>query len=94
MSDDLAERQTEALEAIATELRYQNAVLCEVLVSMDELAARVDEHHFAECAPRQRSGRAVQTAVADQLYERDDIEENSRMSLGPKGRATNWGDSR
>ncbi|MFC4247228.1 hypothetical protein ACFOZ7_09495 [Natribaculum luteum] len=96
MSDEFhaLERQADALEAIATELRYQNAVLCELLVSMDDLAARVDDYHCPESEPRQRSGRAIQTAIADQLYERDDAEEKASVGFGPKGHASNWGENR
>ncbi|WP_255193979.1 hypothetical protein [Natronobeatus ordinarius] len=89
MSADPADRQADALEAIATELRYQNAVLCEVLMSIDDLAARVDEHHFPDAEPRQRSGRAIQTAIADQLFERDEADDG--VGFGPNRRAANWG---
>ncbi|GAB3676727.1 hypothetical protein [Halopiger thermotolerans] len=72
---DVLERQAEALEAIATELRYQNAVLCEYLEAMDDLAARVDDHHHAESEPRDRSGRALQRDVQDRLFDRDRAED-------------------
>ncbi len=72
---DVQERQTQALEAVATELRYQNAVLCEVLEAMDDLSARVDDHHHAEHEPRDRSGRALQRDIQDRLFDRDRSEE-------------------
>lgn len=84
---DAMERQADALEAIATELRYQNAVLCEHLDTMDELAARVDEYYVPDTEPRNRSGTALQTAIADRLFERDDLEDSLMSSLG---RAENW----
>ena len=91
---DAMERQAVALEAIATELRYQNAALVETIDALDELAARVDDHHMPDYEPRQRSGTALQTAIADRLFERDDAEDGMGVGLGPKGRATNWGDDR
>jgi methyl-accepting chemotaxis protein len=81
------ERQTEALEAIATELRYQNAVLCETIDAVDELAARVDNHHVPDTEPRKRSGTALQTAIADRLFERDDLEDGPMSALRL---AENW----
>ncbi|MFC4542029.1 hypothetical protein ACFO5R_08830 [Halosolutus amylolyticus] len=84
---DAMERQAEALEAIATELRYQNAALVETIDAIDDLAARVDEHHVPDTRPRDRSGTALQTAIADRLFERDDLE-NSPMSA--LARAENW----
>jgi methyl-accepting chemotaxis protein len=84
---DAMERQTEALEAIATELRYQNAVLCETVNAVDEVAARVDDHHVPDAEPRNRSGTALQTAIADRLFERDDLEDSQMSALGL---AENW----
>ena len=71
------ERQAEALEAVATELRYQNAVLCEHLEAMDELVVRVSDHHVAEDEPRDRSGRALQRDVRDRLFDRDRTEDET-----------------
>ncbi|WP_265109624.1 hypothetical protein [Halosolutus halophilus] len=81
------ERQAAALEAIATELRYQNAALCETIDAIDQLAARVDDHHYSDTEPRNQSGTALQTAIADRLFERDDLEDSPMSSLG---RAENW----
>lgn len=81
------ERQTEALEAIATELRYQNAVLCETVDAIDQLADRVDDHHVPDTEPRTRSGIALQTAIADRLFERDDLEDGPMSALRL---AENW----
>lgn len=72
---DALERQADAFEAIATELRYQNAVLCEHLEALDDLSARVDDHHHAESEPRDRSGRALQRDVQDRLFDRDRAED-------------------
>ncbi|WP_435551937.1 hypothetical protein [Natrinema sp. CGMCC1.2065] len=95
MTDDrhVLERQAEAMEAIATELRYQNAVLCELLEAMDDLSARVDDHHHAEHEPRDRSGRALQRDIQDRLFERDrDEDEHPQFRWGSP---ENWqnGDS-
>ncbi|WP_276255594.1 hypothetical protein [Halomontanus rarus] len=84
---DEMERQAKALEAIATEFRYQNAVLCETVASLDDLAVRVDERP-AESEPRDRSGRAMQTDIADRLFDRDEAEDDG-MGYG-HGRAENW----
>lgn len=81
------ERRTEALEAIATELRYQNAVLCEIVDAVDQVSARVDDHHVPETEPRNRSGTALQTAIADRLFERDDLEASPMSALRL---AENW----
>ena len=81
------ERQADALEAIATELRYQNAVLVEHVDAIDELAARVDDHHIRDYEPRNRSGTALQTAIADRLVHRDDREDDV---MGGLDRAENW----
>ena len=92
MSDEFQslERQANALEAIATELRYQNAVLVELIASMDDLSARVDEHHVPESQPRDRSGRALQTWIQDRLFERDELEDDEH-GFSPKwGNAENW----
>lgn len=83
MSDD---RQA-ALEAIATELRYQNAVLVETVGALDDLAARVDGRHVPATEPRSRSGIALQTAIADRLCERADLEDGSLSGLSL---AENW----
>ncbi|WP_121743882.1 hypothetical protein [Natronorubrum halophilum] len=40
---DAMEQQTAALEAIATELRYQNAALVETIDAIDQLATHVDD---------------------------------------------------
>ncbi|WP_137291489.1 hypothetical protein [Natronorubrum halophilum] len=71
---DAMEQQAAALEAIATELRYQNAALVETIDAIDQLAAHVDDHHVSDTEPRSRSGTALQTAIADRLFERDDRE--------------------
>ena len=84
---DAMERQAAALEAIATELRYQNAALVETIDAIDQLAARVDDHHLPDYEPRDRSGTALQRAIADRLFERDDLEDGPMSSLG---RAENW----
>lgn len=84
------ERQAEALEAIATEVRYQNAVLVETISAIDELARRVDDHCYTDADPPNRSTTALQTAVSDHLYERDENEDNAMSTLR---RAENWGDS-
>ena len=84
---DAMERQAEALEAIATELRYQNAALVETIDAIDELAARVDDHHVPDYEPRDRSGTALQTAIADRLFARDDLAGEPMSALGL---ATNW----
>lgn len=78
MSDEFLalERQADALEAIATELRFQNAVLCEHLEAMDDLSARVADHHHAESEPRDRSGRALQRDIQDRLFNRDRAEDD------------------
>jgi predicted component of type VI protein secretion system len=75
------ERQVAALERIADEMEYQNAVLCEMLFAMDDLAARVDEHHHPESEPRDRSLRALQTDIADQLYERERAEKDGKFDF-------------
>ncbi|WP_252698280.1 hypothetical protein [Natronosalvus vescus] len=94
MSDDRAlERQADALEAIATELRYQNAVLVEIVAGMDDLSARVDQHHCPEGPPRDRSGTALQTWIQDRLFERDQLEDGDRDYSATWGRADNWGES-
>ncbi|SER78558.1 hypothetical protein [Natrinema salaciae] len=72
---DVAERQTAALEAIATEMRYQNAVLVEMVACLDDLSARVDEHHMPDHQPHDRSGPALQTWIQDRLFERDQLED-------------------
>jgi hypothetical protein len=69
------ERQADALEAIASELRFQNAVLCEHLEAMDDLSARVAENHFADGEPRDRSGCALQRDIQDRLFDRDRAED-------------------
>nr|WP_090619909.1 hypothetical protein [Natrinema salaciae] len=71
-----------ALEGIATELRYPNAVPCETIDAVDELAARVDDHHVPDTEPRIRSVTALQTAIADRLFERDDLEDGPMSALG------------
>ncbi|MFC7214579.1 hypothetical protein ACFQO4_10890 [Saliphagus sp. GCM10025334] len=94
MSDDRAlERQADALEAIATELRYQNAVLVEVVSSMDDLAARVDRHHCPDGPPRDRSGKALQTWIQDRLFERDELEDVDRDYSATWGNPENWGEN-
>ncbi|QCW04553.1 hypothetical protein [Natrinema pallidum] len=85
---DAAERQTAAMEAIATEMRYQNAVLCEMTACLDDLSARVDEHHMPDHPPHDRSGPALQTWIHDRLFERDQLEDD-----GPEfrwGSPENW----
>ncbi|MCU4744315.1 hypothetical protein [Natronoglomus mannanivorans] len=82
---DEMERQADALEAIATELRYQNAVLCETVAALDDLSTRVDERP-AESEPRDRSDRAMQTDIADRLFDRDEADD---AGYG-HGRAENW----
>ncbi|WP_436347382.1 hypothetical protein [Natronorubrum sp. FCH18a] len=86
---DAMERQATALEAIATELRYQNAALVETIDAIDQLAAHVDDHHVSETEPRNRSGAALQTAIADRLFERDDREDDLMNGLD---RSENWSD--
>ncbi|MXV61289.1 hypothetical protein GS429_04260 [Natronorubrum sp. JWXQ-INN-674] len=78
---DAMERQAEALEAIATEIRYQNAVLVETIDAIDQLAEHVDDHHVSETEPRNRSGTALQTAIGDRLFERDDCEDGPMSAL-------------
>ncbi|MBZ6495653.1 hypothetical protein [Natrinema longum] len=73
---DAMERQTEALEAIATEMRYQNAVLVEMIACLDDLSARVDNHHMPDHPPHDRSGPALQTWLQDRLFERDELEDD------------------
>ncbi len=92
MNDELFEQelQAEALEAIATELRYQNAVLCELLEAMDDLSARVSDHHHAESEPRDRSGRALQRDIEDRLFERDRDEDE--LPEFRWGQPENWQD--
>ncbi|ELY52481.1 hypothetical protein [Natronolimnohabitans innermongolicus] len=84
---DAMERQAAALEAIATELRYQNAALVETIDTIDQLAEHVDDHHVSETEPRSRSGTALQTAIADRLFERDDCEDGPMSALR---RAEHW----
>ena len=86
---DAMERQAAALEAIATELRYQNAALVETIDAIDQLAAHADDHNVSETEPRNRSGAALQTAIADRLFERDDREDELMNGLD---RAENWAD--
>ncbi|RQG89346.1 hypothetical protein [Natrarchaeobius chitinivorans] len=85
------ERQTEALEAIATEMRYQNAVLVEMVSCLDDLSARVDENHFPETEPVDRSGPALQTWIQDRLYERDQLEGDQPSFRW--GQPENWQDA-
>ena len=85
---DVLERQTKALEAIATELRYQNAVFCELVVAIDDLCRRVDDHHYPEQEPRDRTGRALQRDIQDRLFDRDRDEE--RLSEWQWGAPENW----
>jgi hypothetical protein len=73
---DAVERQTAALEAIATEMRYQNAALVEMIACLDDLSARVDDHHYPDHPPQDRSGPALQTWLQDRLFERDQLEDD------------------
>jgi hypothetical protein len=65
---ELAERQTDAIERVADELRYQNAVLSEVVRTLDDVAG--DDRTV-------RTASAVHTAIDDHRVTRD-VEESDR----------------
>ncbi|RZH66524.1 hypothetical protein ELS17_17830 [Natrinema altunense] len=56
-------RQADALETIAEELRYQNAVLTEVIYTLDAIPSE-----------GMRSATAINTAIDDHLVTRDEQE--------------------
>jgi len=59
------ERQAAALERIADELAYQNAVLAEVVQTLDHVAGEDEQV---------RSARAVHTAIDDHRVTREEVE--------------------
>jgi hypothetical protein len=66
---ELAERQTDAIERVADELRYQNAVLSEVVRTLDDVAG--DDRTV-------RTASAVHTAIDDHRVTRDVGESDRR----------------